>query len=216
MHSRQHSEVQIAQDVENQFAADLVELAPFLKSFARSLSRNTDTAEDLVQETLLSAWKARASYKPGTNLKAWLCIILRNKFYSDGRRAWRRMPWDDEAAERLSGREPEQVGAVDLSDAVHAMEFMPAHQREALTLIGAGGFSYREAAEIVHCDPGTLKSRVTRARKALSSLLEGRKELPRGPHLPGREAAEEMMAELARLALGAGKVGLETAQRAAA
>jgi RNA polymerase sigma-70 factor (ECF subfamily) len=199
-----------------QFEADLIEAAPFLKSFARSLSRNTDTAEDLVQDTLLNAWRARASYKPGTNLKGWLCIILRNKFYSEGRRAWRRMPWDDEAAERMFEHHAEQPGAVDLSDTVRALGYIPAQQREALTLIGAGGFSYREAAEICKVDPGTLKGRVRRARKALSSLLEGGKSLPKSQRLPGREAAEAVMSDLARLAFGAGSVGLRSAQRAAA
>ncbi|HYM19046.1 MAG TPA: sigma-70 family RNA polymerase sigma factor [Micropepsaceae bacterium] len=198
-----------------QFEADLIEAVPFLKSFARTLSRNAEVADDLVQDTLLNAWRARASYKPDTNLKAWLCTILRNKFYSDGRRAWRQMPWDQEAAERIIGHDAAQAGAVELSNTVHAMEFMPAHQREALTLIGAGGFSYREAAAICNVDPGTLKSRVMRARRALTSLLEGRKALPKTSRLSGREAAEALMTELARLALGQGKVGLHSAQGAA-
>jgi len=201
---------------EAQFEADLIEAAPFLKSFARSLSRNTDTAEDLVQDTLLNAWRARASYKPGTNLRGWLCIILRNKFYSEGRRAWRRMPWDDEAAERTFERDPEQPGVVDLSDTVHALGYIPAYQREALTLIGAGGFSYREAAEICKVDPGTLKGRVRRARKTLTALLEGSKAIPRAKRLPGKRAAEELMNELASLAFGAGSVGLRAAQNIAA
>jgi RNA polymerase sigma-70 factor (ECF subfamily) len=206
---------QIGRIEEAQFEADLLELAPFLRSFARSLSRNTDAAEDLVQDTMLRAWRARDSYKPGTNLKAWLCMILRSKFYTDRRRAWRQVSWDQEAAERISAGNPQQVSVVDLSDTVDALESIPAHQREALTLIGAGGFSYREAAVICDCDPGTLKSRVTRARKALTSLLEGRKALPKTGHSTRREATELIMAELARLALGAGKVGLHAAQSAA-
>src|SRR5215467_13622601 len=107
-----------------QFEADLIEAIAFLKSFARTLARNAETADDLVQDTLLNAWRARASYKPDTNLKAWLCTILRNKFYSDGRRAWRQMPWDQEAAERIVGQDAGQASAVELSDTVHAMEIM--------------------------------------------------------------------------------------------
>ena len=212
-HSLPSSEIGQIEDA--QFEADLLELAPFLRSFARSLTRNTDAAEDLVQDAMLRAWRARRSYKPGTNLKAWLCIILRNKFYSDGRRTWRQVSWDQGAAERISAGDPEQVSLVDLSDTVDALELMPAHQREALTLIGAGGFSYREAAVICNCEPSALKTRVSRARKALTSLLEGRKAFPKMRHSRSREATEQLMAELARLALGAGKVGLHAAQSAA-
>jgi len=212
---RLSSNTRMGASEEAQFEAELIEAAPFLRSFARALSHNADTAEDLVQDAMLRAWRARDSYKPGTNLKAWLCIILRNKFYSDGRRAWRQMAWDQGAAERVSAGDPQQASVIDLSDTIDALEFIPALQREALTLIGAGGFSYREAAVICNCEPAALKTRVSRARKALASVLEGKKPLPKIRHSSGREAIEHLMTELARLALGAGKVGLQAAQSAA-
>jgi len=189
----------IARAQEAQFETDLLNLVPFLQSFARSLSRNRELAEDLAQETLLSAWRARGSYKPGTNLKAWLCIILRNGFYSHIRRAWRQMPWDQEEAERISDTNPEQAGVIDLSDTLRALQHIPATQREAVALIGAGGLSYSEAEQVLHCGEGTLKSRVARGRRALVSVLESKRTLARRPRSTRAGAAEQLMAEIARL-----------------
>src|SRR6185295_890780 len=101
---------------DSQFKSDLLELIPFLRAFARSLCGNHDMADDLAQEALVKAWQARATFAPGTNLKAWLFTILRNQFYSDRRRAWRQAPWDQEAAERLPGTSQDQGWSADLSD----------------------------------------------------------------------------------------------------
>ena len=84
-------------------------LIPFLRAFARSLTGNQEGADDLAQETLVKAWQSRATFIPGTNLKAWLFTILRNQFYSDRRRAWRQAPWDQDAAERIPGGGEDQI-----------------------------------------------------------------------------------------------------------
>src|ERR1700686_722374 len=76
----------------------------------------------------------------------------------------------------------------------------PAEQREALILVGAGGFSYEDAARISNCAVGTVKSRVARARKALSAALEGNGPLSSEPRPAGGDATNEIMAQLARLA----------------
>ncbi|MEI9929999.1 MAG: sigma factor [Rhizomicrobium sp.] len=103
------------------FRNDLLALIPFLRAFARSLCGNHDSADDLAQETLVKAWQSRATFAPGTNLKAWLFNILRNQFYSDRRRAWRQTPWDQEAAERLPGTSQDQGWSADLSDTARAL-----------------------------------------------------------------------------------------------
>ena len=77
------------------FREKLVELIPFLRAFARTLCGHRDEADDLCQEALAKAWQSRATFEPGTNLKAWLFMILRNQFYSEKRRAWRQKPWED-------------------------------------------------------------------------------------------------------------------------
>ena len=182
------------------FRTELLSLIPFLRAFARSLCGNQETADDLAQETLVKAWQSRNTFVPGTNLKAWLFTILRNQFYSDRRRAWRQAPWDQEAAERIPGSGGDQSWATELSDTVRALRCLSDEQREALILVGAGGFSYEDAAGICGCAVGTVKSRVARARKALIALLEGQDKLPSIPGPEEGDAAREIMAQLDRLA----------------
>src|SRR5665213_2312314 len=160
------------------FKSELLGLVPFLRALARSLTGNQEAADDLAQETLVKAWQSRASFIPGTNLKAWLFTILRNQFYSDRRRAWRQAPWDQESAERIPGTRDDQNWAAELSDTARALRTLSDEQREALILVGAGGFSYEDAAAICHCAVGTVKSRVARARNALAAILEGQDRLP--------------------------------------
>lgn len=188
-----------AADPDAQFKADLLELLPFLRAFARSLCGNRDIADDLTQETLVKAWQSRSMFAQGTNLKAWLFTILRNQFYSDRRRAWRQAPWDQEAAERIPGSVAEQNWASELSDTTRALARLSNEQREALILVGAGGFSYEAAAAICNCAVGTVKSRVARARKSLLAILEGNEPLPAVTQRADGDAANEIMAQLDRL-----------------
>ena len=182
------------------FRKDLLGLIPFLRAFSRSLCGDRELADDLAQEALTKAWQSRDTFRAGSNLKAWLFTILRNQFYSDRRRAWRQAPWDDAAAERMPVARGEQIWAVQLSDTARALRGLPAEQREALILVGAGGFSYEDAARISNCAVGTVKSRVARARKALSAALEGSGPLSGEPRPAGGDATNEIMAQLDRLA----------------
>ena len=187
---------------DGEFKAGLLELIPFLRAFARSLCGNPDIADDLAQETLVKAWQSRSTFAPGTNLKAWLFTILRNQFYSDRRRAWRQAPWDQDAAERIPGASEEQSWAAELSDTARALTSLSDEQREALILVGAGGFSYEAAAQICNCAVGTVKSRVARARKTLLSILEGTDPLPVAD-ADNPDPTTDIMAQLDRLAPGA-------------
>jgi RNA polymerase sigma-70 factor (ECF subfamily) len=202
-HSETRPKPRDTTDADSQFKADLLDLIPFLRAFARSLCGNQEMADDLAQETLVKAWQARNMFAPGTNLKAWLFTILRNQFYSDRRRAWRQAPWDQDAAERIPGSSAEQASAAELSDTARALSRLSDEQREALILVGAGGFSYEDAAAICRCAVGTVKSRVARARKSLLSILEGEDPLPPASHGAEGDAADAIMAELDRLSPGA-------------
>ena len=184
------------------FKTELLGLVPFLRAFARSLTGNPEAADDLAQETLVKAWQSRSSFIPGTNLKAWLFTILRNQFYSDRRRARRQAPWDQEAAERIPGGADEQVFSAELSDTVRALRRLSDEQREALILVGAGGFSYEDAAAICKCAVGTVKSRVARARKTLIDILDGDNRLGDAARPAEGDAAREIMAQLDRLSPG--------------
>lgn len=181
------------------FQRDLLALIPFLRAFSRSLCGDRELADDLAQEALAKAWQSRSSFRPGSNLKAWLFTILRNQFYSDRRRAWRQAPWDDTAAERVPGPKGEQTWTIHLSDTARALRGLPAEQREALILVGAGGFSYEDAAKIANCAVGTVKSRVARARKALISVLDGNTPLSSEQRPGGGDATNEIMAQLDHL-----------------
>ena len=154
------------------FKAELVTLIPHLRAFARTLTGDPTSADDLAQEAMMKAWDARASYQMGTNMKAWTFMILRNQFYSEKRRSWRQTQLDQEAAERTLIAVDDPEAPVALDELRQALQTLPEEQREALILVGAGGFAYEEAAEICQCAVGTVKSRVSRARKALQATLE--------------------------------------------
>ena len=180
------------------FKAELVAMIPFLRAFARSLCGHRDMADDLAQDTLTRAWQSRASYMPGTNLKAWLFTILRNQFYSDRRRAWRQVAWDQDLAELIPGSE-NQIRTMDLNDAARALQALCPEQREAIILVGAGGFSYEEAAAIANCPIGTVKSRVARARTALLDILDGPRAMPGARQKSDSDAMAQILAQLDRL-----------------
>lgn len=163
------------------FRDGLLAVVPTLRAFAVSLSKNTDRADDLVQETLVKAWDKQASFQLGTNLKAWLFTILRNEFYSQMRKRRREVEDSDGImTARLSVHAP-QHGSSDLNDFRKALDLLPEDQREAIILIGASGFSYEEAAEICGCAVGTIKSRVSRARARLQDILGIHGEADFGP-----------------------------------
>jgi len=160
---------------DDSFRVELGTVIPHLRAFGRSLSGNRDTADDLVQETLLKAWAARKRFRAGTNMRAWTFIILRNLFLSQMRRARFSGEWDDLVAERTLAAPAPQGRHVDLTDMQRALLMLPQTQREALILVGAGGFAYEEAAEICGVAVGTIKSRVARGRTALEDLMESGK-----------------------------------------
>ncbi|MEC7796302.1 MAG: sigma-70 family RNA polymerase sigma factor [Pseudomonadota bacterium] len=154
------------------FKRELVLLIPHLRAFARTLTGDATAADDLAHDAMMKAWDARASYQMGTNMKAWTFMILRNQFYSEKRRSWRQSQLDQEAAERTLVAVDDPEAPVALDELRQALKTLPEEQREALILVGAGGFAYEEAAEICGCAVGTVKSRVSRARRALLTTLE--------------------------------------------
>src|SRR3954468_3384852 len=154
------------------FKAELVTLIPHLRAFARTLAGDPASADDLAQDAMMKAWDARGSYQMGTNMKAWTFMILRNQFYSDKRRSWRSTQLDQEAAERTLVAVDDPEAPVALDELRLGLTMLPPEQREALILVGAGGFAYEEAADICGCAVGTVKSRVSRARRALQGILD--------------------------------------------
>lgn len=143
-----------------------------LRAFAVSLTRNGATADDLVQDTLIKAWGNIESFKVGTNMRAWLFTILRNTFYSLKRKRKREVEDADGTMAGALASKPDHDGRLNMRDFRVAFNQLPDTQREALILVGAGGFSYEEAAETCGVAVGTIKSRVGRARAHLAELMQ--------------------------------------------
>jgi len=191
---------------DDEFKDQLAQVIPHLRAFGRSLSGSRDLADDLVQETLLKAWAARKRFQAGTNMRAWTFIILRNLFLSQMRRARFKGEWDDVTAAKILAAPASQDRHVELGDMQRALMHLPQPQREALILVGAGGFAYEEAAEICGCAVGTIKSRVARGRVALEALLSGGKLPSRRQHKtdPDKSALQEIMGEVDELSRNRG------------
>ena len=179
------------------FKRELVGLIPHLRAFARTLAGDAAAADDLAQDAMMKAWDARSSFQPGTNMKAWTFMILRNQFYSEKRRSWRSTQLDQEAAERTLVATDDPSSPLALDELRQALGALPDEQREALILVGAGGFAYEEAAEICRCAVGTVKSRVSRARRALHGILESGGYIRDGS--PADEAMSSILADAERL-----------------
>jgi len=153
------------------FRQGLIEMLPGLRAFAMSLVSNETRADDLVQETLLKAWAKQEQFVPGSNLKAWLCTILRNQLYTEIRKRKREVEDADGAmAARMIAPAAQEHGS-ELRTIWQHLGRLPALQREALLLVGAQGLTYEAAAEVMGCEVGTVKSRVSRARALLTERL---------------------------------------------
>lgn len=183
---------------DQEFKAELADLIPHLRAFARSLCGDPTLADDLAQDAMLKAWKARASFQPGTNMKAWAFTILRNLFYSEKRRSWHRQPLDPEVAEATLVASDNSADNLELLSLRNALAQLPEDQREALILVGAGGLPYEEVAEICDCAVGTVKSRVSRARKALVEILEANEaSYSSDSDIQANEAFDDLMEQVA-------------------
>jgi RNA polymerase sigma-70 factor (ECF subfamily) len=149
-----------------------------LYNFARWIERDTNDAEDLVQETYLKALRGFASFQPGTNFRAWMFRILRNTFLSSRTKFERRMT---EALDSDEG-EPELVVDTETPETIlinccnsellqGAINDLPVHYRETLLLCEVEEMSYQEIAQILSIPIGTVMSRLARARKAVRQSL---------------------------------------------
>ncbi|MBI1180563.1 MAG: sigma-70 family RNA polymerase sigma factor [Alphaproteobacteria bacterium] len=158
---------------DEEFAHELEAVLPSLRAFGRSLSGSRDLADDLVQETMMKAWAARERFRAGTSFRAWTFVILRNAFLSDRRKQSTRMESGKDLTDDMITTPPSQDRRLILDDLQRALMKLPEAWREALVLVGAGGVSYQEAAEICGCPIGTIRSRVARARAEVDRLMQG-------------------------------------------
>lgn len=156
----------------DKFKSELVALMPRLRGYAMALTGSASEADDLVQDALVRAWRFRDSFQEGSNLKAWVCKILRNTFYTSAV-ARRNTVQDVEGkfAARLACA-PDQEWRLQYSELLGALDELTQDARDALLMVVAAGLSYEEAAELAGCPVGTMKSRVNRAREHLAEMVE--------------------------------------------
>ena len=167
------------------FVDDAVAHLDALHAVACRLTRNPTEAEDLVQDTLVKAMRARDQFQAGTNMKAWLCRILTNTFINKYRRGGlERAVLDGPDADPLADgwvgastmrqlRDPEQVALTPVvaAEVQRALDELPAEFRLAVILCDVEEFSYEEIAQIMGCPIGTVMSRLHRGRKLLQRSL---------------------------------------------
>ncbi|TRW93065.1 sigma-70 family RNA polymerase sigma factor [Paracoccus sp. M683] len=151
---------------------DILGYIPALRAYARALCRSVPDADDLVQETLLRAIENAHRYQPGTNMRAWLLTIMRNRFFTNCQKAARERTGAADCVSLLPQVKPDQEWHLQAREMAAALRDMPVHYREAIILVGALGESYLDTARILGCDIGTVKSRVNRARALLRKVLE--------------------------------------------
>lgn len=153
-------------------AEELERLIPDLRGFAWSLCRDRSLVDDLVQDACMKAWAAASSLKPDLNIKPWVFKILRNEWRQHQRRAWRTELVDSEEIERSLVSNSNAEAMADTITATEAIYNLPETHRDAVILILAAGMTYEEAGKVLGCSTGTVKSRLSRARRVLMVDLE--------------------------------------------
>lgn len=155
-------------NVDRETIKEMEALIPYLRRYARYLAKNSDLADDLVQECLERALSRFHFFEPGTNLKAWLFRILHNCFINVARKRAREgltVDIDDWSSAATSA--PSQDSSVWMKDVQLLFDRLPHHQKAALSLVVIECMSYEDAAAILEVSVGTVKSRVSRARDTL-------------------------------------------------
>lgn len=151
------------------FEKQLLNIIPDMRAFAKFLTRNSTDADDLVQDAVLRALRSYRQFDLGTNMKAWAFTILRNTRLNALRK--RRFEGGDDGDMELRPTPPNQLHCVELSEVLVVLAMLKPVQREVLTLVRASGLTYEEAAQVMRCKLGTVKSRLNRADAALRAAL---------------------------------------------
>jgi RNA polymerase sigma-70 factor (ECF subfamily) len=145
---------------------------PRLRRYARALTRDETSADDLVQDCLERGFGRRHLWQQGTDLRAWLFTILHNQFVNNVRRGVRQG-----SAVEIRETEPAFIRAanhekhLELRDLRRALALLPEEQRSVILLIGLEGMSYEAVAEVIGVPVGTVRSRLSRGREALRGLM---------------------------------------------
>lgn len=162
------------------FQRELLLTISGITPYSRKLTRDRYAAEDLVQDTLLRALERHHQWQRGTNLAAWLRTIMRNRYFESCRTAKPFYVDDFSNDTALSfPREAEQPLQMELRETGQAIERLSSNFREVIEMAAFDGASYEDIASVLNIPVGTVRSRLSRARTALRTDLEGsRRRLP--------------------------------------
>lgn len=158
---------------EHDIDEQLREQLPRLHRFARWLTRDAGSADDLVQSTLERALTRWSSRRDDTALRPWLFAIAYRQFLDGKRRARRYAAMLELFGRVTETRQPSPEREVIARSAVQAIEHLPNEQRLLLLWVSVEGLSYRDVADLLHVPIGTVMSRLSRARAALRRLSDG-------------------------------------------
>jgi RNA polymerase sigma factor (sigma-70 family) len=159
---------------DKQKRADLLDLLVPLRRYARSLTRDTLRADDLVHDTLVRALEMQGTLRPNTNLRTWMMTVLHNAFIDEQRRRQVEARHADTLVRMAEDMAPPaQEGQVRLAQIRKAFLTLPEEQRAALHLVTLEGMAYADAAAVLGIPIGTLMSRLGRGRAALRAFEEG-------------------------------------------
>ena len=152
---------------------NILALMPALRRYARSLSRNRQDAEDLLQDSLEAAFAHRGAWR-GVNLRGWLLTIMTNLHRRRYRTLAGRAQLADLGAADALETPPEQGDPLERDRLMAAINLLAPEQRSVLMLVVVEGYAYAEVAEILGIPLGTVMSRLSRARRAVAENLNGR------------------------------------------
>jgi len=167
--------------MQDKFIEAVEQTIPALRRFANSLTRNAADADDLLQDTMERALGRARQFEAGTNLKAWLFTIMRNRFYTECRRRQRvRSHAEERRLGAPAGEESvlgEQFSRVETQEFSHAFAKLSADERTLLVMATVEELPYDTIAEILEVETGTVKSRVSRVRAKLRRIQESDGEI---------------------------------------
>ncbi len=147
---------------------------PRLDRYAQSLTRNRAHADDLVQDTMIRALAKAHLFVQNTNLRGWLVTIMHNEHINTARRFFRDPMTVPEDGFDTIGYDETQTAPIELCEILHAIDQLPAEQRQALLLRSVQGLRYEEIAATLGLPMGTVQSRISRARKRLRAMIANR------------------------------------------
>jgi RNA polymerase sigma-70 factor (ECF subfamily) len=165
---------------------------PRLRRYARALTRATDRADDLVQDTLVRALSKFHLWQPGTDIRAWLFTIMHHQYVNTVRREAReKATVDIEHVSSTLAATTDPTARRQLMELDRALARLPSEQREVVLLVGLEGMAYESVAQILGVPIGTVRSRLSRGRERLRELM-GRDREPQRPSDPANTDAAPM------------------------